>query len=189
MVVVAMTMFDLVVVVILGLSVLIALVRGLVREVIALAAWIAALVVALLYSGDLATVFAGWNMGSLLAQVLAFAALFLGVVIAGGLIAMTLSRAVRAVGLGWVDRLLGGAFGLARGMVIVLVGVLLAGLTSLPRNAWWQDAVLAEPLVGAALQFRDWLPPAWAEQLDFSAQGPASGGSGMRVALPWQRES
>lgn len=183
-----MTLFDVAVVAILALSALIALMRGLVREVIALAAWVAALVLALLYTGELAAVFLTWNMGPVLAQVLAFGAIFFGVVIAGGFVAMALSRAVRAVGLGWVDRLLGSAFGLARGLVIVLIGILVAGLTSLPRNPWWQDALLAEPLVSTALQFRDWLPPAWADRLDFSAQGGATGNAGMRVALPARLE-
>jgi len=179
-----MTLFDVAVVAFLFLSVVLALFRGLIREVVALVSWVIGVVVALLYAGDLASVFVGWRITPAVAQVLAFIALFVGVLIVGGVVGSLLSRMIRAVGLGWVDRLLGGAFGVVRGLAIVLVFVLIAGVTSLPRNAWWQDALLAPPLVSAALEFRDWLPPAWAERLDFSAEGPSSGGAGMRVAMP-----
>ena len=179
-----MTLFDVAVVGLLFVSILLALFRGLVREIIALAAWVVGVVVALVYAGDLARVFVGWKISPAVAQVLGFAALFVGVLIVGGIVGALLSRMIRAIGLGWLDRLLGGAFGFARGVAILIVLVLIAGITSLPRHDWWQDALLAPPLVAAALQFREWLPPAWAERLDFSAAGPPSGGSGMRVAVP-----
>ena len=64
----------------------------------------------------------------------------------GALIGLILSRAARAIGLGFLDRLLGAVFGLARGLLIVLLLVLICGVTTLPRNDWWQNAVLAPPL-------------------------------------------
>lgn len=184
-----MTTFDLVVIAVVGLSALLALFRGFVREVIALAAWIAALVLAVIYTAPVAAVFVGWHVGPLAAQILAFSAIFIGVLIVGGVIGVFVSGAVRAIGLGWVDRLLGAAFGIARGTVIVIIGILIAGLTDVPRSAAWQNAWLAPPLVAAALQFRDWLPPAWSERLDFSPEGPASSGTGTRVGLPAPSES
>lgn len=179
-----MTVFDLVVVAVIAISTLLALLRGIVREVIALVSWIAALILAFRYAGDVAGLFTGVNVSPAVMQVIAFAVVFIVVLIAGGLIAVTLSRAVRAVGLGPVDRLLGGAFGLVRGVVAVLLGILVCGLTSLPRNEWWQNATLAAPLVAAALEFRDWLPPAWAGRLDYPADSPTGRGSGTRVELP-----
>ncbi len=115
--------------------------------------------------------------------------IFIGVLIAGGVLGRLIAGAVRAIGLGWIDRLLGGAFGVARGLAILIIGILVAGLTDVPRSASWQDALLARPLVAAALQFRDWLPPAWSERLDFSPEGPASRGAGTRVGLPAPLES
>jgi len=56
-------------------------------------------------------------------------------------------------------------------VLIVLLGVLVAGLTTLPRYEWWQNAALMPPLVAAALASRPWLPDAWAERLDYSAAG------------------
>ena len=81
---------------------------------------------------------------------------------------------MRAIGLGFVDRLLGAVFGVARGVLIVVIGVLVAGLTTLPQQEWWQNAMFAPPLVAAALSLRPWLPQAWAEQLDFGKPGAAS---------------
>src|SRR5512132_1719575 len=107
-----MTIFDVVVIGAIVLSALLALVRGLVREVIALLTWIAALIVALSFAGPLASAFETAKTNPVLVQVLSFSAIFIGVLIAGGLVARMLSGAVRAIGLGWLDRLLGGAFGL-----------------------------------------------------------------------------
>ena len=183
-----MTVFDFVVIAVVTISALLAFVRGLVREVVALAAWIMALILAFRYAGDLAGVFTGVQWSPAVMQVIAFAVVFIGVLIAGGLMAVTLSRGVRAVGLGPVDRLLGGAFGLARGVILVLLGILVFGLTSLPRNDWWQNATLAAPLVAAALGFRDWLPSAWAGRLDYSTGAPAGTRGGTRVGLPGPRE-
>lgn len=184
-----MTLFDFVVIAAVVISALLALARGLIREVIALAAWIAALVLAFTLAGPLADQFRSWNLSPAVLQVLAFVAIFFAVLLAGGIIAALLSGAVRAIGLGWLDRLLGGAFGVLRGVLLVLVGILVAGLTSLPKSDWWQNSAMAEPLTAAALEFRDWLPSAWAERLDFSPGRPASRGDGMRVALPAHRET
>jgi membrane protein required for colicin V production len=85
----------------------------------------------------------------------------------GAVIGWALARLVRAIGLGFVDRTLGAVVGIARGVVIVVLGVLLAGLTTLPHELWWQNAVLAPPLVTAALSLRPWLPKPFAEKLDF----------------------
>ena len=90
------------------------------------------------------------------------------VVIVGALLGWLLARAIRAIGLGFIDRVLGAVFGVARGVLIVVIGVLLAGLTTLPRQEWWQNAFLAPPLVAAALSLRPWLPRSMAERLDYT---------------------
>jgi membrane protein required for colicin V production len=78
---------------------------------------------------------------------------------------------IRKSGLGFVDRFLGGIFGAARGMVVVLAFVLIAGLTALPRQDWWQNAALAPALAAAAMAASPWLPEAWAQKLDYSREG------------------
>jgi len=73
-----------------------------------------------------------------------------------------------------VDRFLGSIFGLARGLLLVLAFVLVAGLTSVPRADWWQNATLAPPFVVLALSLKPWLPPQWADRLDYSREGARS---------------
>ena len=153
-----MTLLDYAVALIVGVSVLISVMRGMVREVIALAGWIVAFVVANLYSGTVAAWLPPAIASESARMLAAFLILFLMVLLAMGLLAMAVSRLVKSAGLSIEDRVLGGVFGLARGAVIVMVFVLMAGLTSLPRQPIWKDAMLSAPLETIAVFIRAWLP-------------------------------
>jgi membrane protein required for colicin V production len=166
-----MTGFDFGVLAIVALSTLFAFFRGVVRELIALVSWIAGLALALAFEGPLAAMLPGFDATPAARHVIAFALIFVAVLVAGALVAYVLAKFVRAAGLAFVDRFLGSVFGVARGMIIVLFAVLVAGLTTLPRHEWWQNAALGPPLVEAALALRPWLPAAWAERLDYSPAG------------------
>jgi membrane protein required for colicin V production len=166
-----MTGFDLAVFAIVALSALLAYLRGVVRELVALASWIAAVVLALAFGGPFAAMLPVLQDNPGARHVLAFALLFIGVLIIGAAAAVLLSRLIRAVGLGFLDRLLGAVFGVARGIAIVLLLVLVAGVTAVPRYDWWQNAALEPVLVSAALALRPWLPPGWAGRLDYSPSG------------------
>jgi membrane protein required for colicin V production len=87
-----------------------------------------------------------------------FLIVFVGVLIAMSLIAMLVSRLIRRAGLGVEDRMFGMLFGVARGAVVVLLLVLLAGLTPLPRDPMWRNAMLSSPLESMALYVKAWLP-------------------------------
>jgi membrane protein required for colicin V production len=166
-----MTAFDWAVVAVIGGSILLAALRGFVRSAVSLGAWVAALVLALQLGPALAGHLAGLSLPSLASQALGFALVFLGVVVAGALVGIVLARALRAVGLGAVDRLFGALFGLGRGLLVVLAGVLLAGFTAIPRHDWWQNSVLAAHFTEAVLAVRPYLPAEWAARLDYSAPG------------------
>lgn len=172
-----MTGFDLAVLAIVALSTLLAFLRGVVRELIAAVSWIAALVLAFAFDGPVAAILPGLEASPAARHVLAFALIVIGVLVAGALAAALLSKMIRAVGLGFLDRFLGALFGLARGAAIVVLFVLIAGVTTLPRYEWWQNASLGPALVTAALALRPWLPAAWAGRLDYSPAGrqPARG--------------
>lgn len=166
-----MTGLDIAVIGIVALSILLAFFRGVIRELMALASWIAALVLALAFEGALAAMLPAFVTSETVRHVLAFVVIFVVVLVIGSVIAHLLAKVVRAAGLGFVDRFLGGIFGLARGAIVVMVGVLLAGLTQLPRNDWWQNAALGPVLAEGALALRPWLPAPWADRLDYSADG------------------
>ena len=98
---------------------------------------------------------------------LGFVAVFAATLLLFMVVRFFLSRLLRAVGLGLVDRFLGMLFGLLRGLLIVLVGVMLGGMTELPKQAWWREAILAAPLETAVLAFMPWLPTQVAQRLRY----------------------
>ena len=153
-----MTWVDYSVLAIIGISVLLSIIHGLVRELMALAAWIVAFITAQLYAGAVAPLLPAAISNPALRVLGAFLLVFLAVLIAMSLVAAIVSRLVRSAGLGGVDRLLGAVFGFVRGLAIVMVVVLLAGLTMLPRQPAWRHAVFSAPLEALANVIKVWLP-------------------------------
>ena len=168
-----MTTFDWVVVSIVALSTLFAFFRGVIRELVALAAWIGGLVLAVAFTPALAGVLPEMLGQPALRYVIAFTLIVIAALVVGALIAWPLAGIVHAVGLGFVDRVLGSIFGFARGIVLMLAFVFVAGLTSLPRTAWWQNAALVPPLVAGVYALRPHLPAAVAGRLDYSPHDSA----------------
>ncbi len=166
-----MTGFDVIVLAVLFLSTLLAFIRGVVRELISVAAWVVGFVAAVTYADAVAQTLSGLPVTPVAQHVIAFALVLVVVLIAGAFVAWTLRSAVHAIGLGFVDRFLGGLFGLARGVLAVMAFVLIAGLTTMPKQDWWQNSLLGAPLAGAALALRPYLPTEWAQRLDYSAPG------------------
>lgn len=152
-----MTGFDYAVLAVFAVSFLIGLLRGLAREIVSLIGWVAAFVLAAAYGGDAAKMLPQ-SLGPLLGALLGYAAIFVAVLLASGLVGLVLSLLLRAAGMSLGDRALGSVFGLARGVVIVLMLVLLGGLTPLPREPFWRDAMLSGPLETAVLMLRPYLP-------------------------------
>ena len=161
-----MTWFDYAVIAIVGLSVLLAVIRGVVREIAALAGWVAALIL----SGLLAPELALWlpaSLSPMLRTVIAYLVIFLGVLLLSGLAGMLLATLLRAAGLGFTDRAAGALFGLVRGVLIVMVAVMLAGLTSLPKEPFWREAVFSGPIETAVLAARPVLPKDLAQRIHY----------------------
>lgn len=134
---------DWTIVAILGTSCLISLLRGFVREALSLVSWLAASVIALVYHQRLAEVFARWIDTPSIRVLLAYLALFIGTLLVGTLINMLLGSLLRASGLSGFDRVLGLAFGVARGLLIVLALVILLPM-AIPVNQdpWWRQSAL-----------------------------------------------
>lgn len=162
-----MTLFDVAVLVVVGLSVLLSVIRGLVREVLALSAWVVAFLAANVLSGHAAR----WMPEAIASEELrllaAFLAIFVIVLLAVSTLALMASRLVKSAGLGLEDRLLGVVFGLARGLLVVMVVVLLAGLTTLPRQPVWRNAILSDPLEAFAVDMKPWLPADLAKRISY----------------------
>lgn len=162
-----MTFFDYTILLIVGFSIVLSVMRGAVREVLALASWVAAFLVANTYGVWLAAQLPAAIPGEPLKLLAAFVILFLTMLLLMSLFAIALSELVKTVGLGTFDRGLGAIFGFARGVLIVMVLVLLSGLTSLPHQQFWRDAMFSAPLEALTMQARVWLPDDFAKRLSY----------------------
>lgn len=162
-----MTLLDYAVLAIIGFSILLSVIRGLVREVVALAAWAIAFVVAYLFGGQLAALMPVEIPGEELRWLAGFATLFFLVLLVMSLVAIALSQLVKSAGLSVEDRVLGAVFGLARGLVLVMMLVLIAGATPLPQQPVWREAMLRPLLERIALGIKGWLPPALGQHIKY----------------------
>ncbi|HRX72138.1 MAG: CvpA family protein [Gammaproteobacteria bacterium] len=158
---------DYLIVFLIALSMIIGFWRGLLREVISLATWITAFAIAFLFAEDSAVHLAPYIELPSLRIAAAFGVLFLVTLLIGGLIGIVSSYLVDYTGLTGTDRLLGTAFGLARGAAVIVVLVLAAGLTPLPNDSWWQQSLLLGRFQEGALWLRGVLPPDLAQNIRF----------------------
>ena len=160
-----MTGFDFAVIAILLVSLLFGLWRGLVYEVLSLAGWPVAFLLSRLFAGDVAPMMPGAQ--ETMRVTLAYAVVFVAALIVWGALAWLLSRLVKAVGLGWLDRVLGGLFGVLRGGLVILVLVWLAGMTAVPDQPFWRDAQTSKTAEDVALLTKVWLPDNIAQRVRY----------------------
>lgn len=160
-----MTWLDALIILIFAISALVGVLRGLVKEAISLATWVLAIWIALRFAAPLSELFpdslaeVSFTLGELEFRVqnlgvgIAMLVLFTLTLILGAVVSFLVSYLVKMVKLTGVDRVLGGFFGVARGAVLVLGVVLLAGLTTVPTYALWENSLLVPPFEDAA----DWV--------------------------------
>ena len=146
----ALAVVDWVFIGVLVFSLLVGAWRGLVYEVISLVSWVAAFVLAQWFAPAVAHWLPISSTNEALRYGIGFVLVFVGTVFAGGLIAFLVKKLLAAVGLSPMDRLLGAAFGVVRGVVVLLAVSLLVGMTPLKSAPWWQEAQGAQ-LAGVAL--------------------------------------
>jgi membrane protein required for colicin V production len=162
-----MGLVDSAVLAIIGISVLLSIWRGAVREVLALAAWVFAFLAAQEYAPVAAMYMPASIVNGSLRLLAAFVSIFLVVLLATGLVAFLLARLLRSAGLGPLDRGLGAVFGLARGILVVMILVLLCGLTAFPRTPAWLNARLSPALEEAVAALKPLLPEELARRITF----------------------
>ncbi len=162
-----MTVLDYVLLVIVVLSALVGLWRGLVSEVVALLAWIVALGAAWMYASRVADMLAAYIAEPAWRQVAGFALVFIGVLLLAAVLRFLLRELLRAAGLGPADRMFGTFFGVARGLAIAFVLVLVGGMLGMAKETWWVDSLFAPPLETAVIASKPWLPEVVAERIRF----------------------
>jgi membrane protein required for colicin V production len=161
------TIFDYLVLFVLICSVVISTLRGLVKEILSLLGWIVSFVVANAYGEDLAALLPDMVPGNVTRLIVAFIALFIGVRLLMMLLNLAVDAVIKASGLSLADRGLGGLFGLARGLLIVLAAVLICGMTAIPQQPFWKDAVLSPLAETAARTVKPFLPGDFARHVQF----------------------
>lgn len=162
-----MTSFDYAVLGIIGISIVISIMRGAVKELLALFGWVAAFIIAKTYASQLAPLLPQDIPTEALKVLAAFLILLIAVLFINSLLSIAVSSVVSKIGLGWLNRFLGVILGFMKGFLIVCVLVLLAGLTSLPKEKMWTDAMLSSPLEMLVKTTLPWLPESVAKHVEF----------------------
>jgi membrane protein required for colicin V production len=162
-----MTSFDYVALAIIGLSIILSVMRGFFREALAILGWVAAFVTAKTYANQILPMMPEDIPTESLRVLAAFLVLFFATLLVATLLAIALSSVFKKMGLGWLNRLLGAFFGLTRGILIVCIIVFLAGLTELPNDARWRNAMFSAPLEALVISMLPWVPISIAKHVKY----------------------
>lgn len=146
-------------------SLLLGALRGLVYEVLSVLGWIAAFVLAQWLAPDAAALLPLGKAAEALRYAAGFVLVFIATAFAAGLVAWGVKKLVEAVGLRPVDRTLGAAFGLVRGMVLLLAAGVVINMTSLKSGSWWQESTGAGVVTAALRGLKPVLPEEFGQYL------------------------
>lgn len=153
-----MVVADLIVLSIIIISIVISLMRGFVKEALSLAGWLVSLWVAMTFSSGLAELFGSSIKDPTLRLLAAFVSLFILSLMVAAIINFFATQFIQRVGLTGVDRTIGGVFGFLRGILLVTIIVMLLGLTTLPKESWWDESFFMFRFEVIATWLKDLLP-------------------------------
>ena len=161
-----MTTVDWVLIAVLVFSMLLGAWRGLVYEVLSVLGWAVSFYAAQYF----APMVAGWlplqSSSETVRYAAAFVIVFVAAIFAAGLLAFLLKKLIEAIGLRPVDRTMGAAFGLVRGVILLLAAAVVIDMTALKTSQWWQESKGA-PVLNAALKgLKPVLPEQFAKYLN-----------------------
>jgi membrane protein required for colicin V production len=131
---------DIALLAVLGLSVVVGLLRGLVFEVLSLVGWVVAYFVAQWFGPDLAPHVPIGSAGSAINLGAAFIVTFVAALVLWGLAARLARLLLSATPLSLPDRMLGAGFGALRGLVLLLAIATVVAMTPAARSAAWQGS-------------------------------------------------
>lgn len=160
-----MTGFDYAVLGILLVSLLLGLWRGLTYELLSLLGWPLAFLMSWQLAGKIEPMLPVSGESARVA--LAYALVFIATLLLWAMLVWLFTQLVKAAGLGVLDSLLGGLFGLLRGVIVIVILALLAGMTNIPKQAFWRNAKFSRTLEDAALLARTGLPDNIARRIHY----------------------
>jgi membrane protein required for colicin V production len=174
---------DVAILAVLAVSVIVSLFRGFIKEVFSILVWVAAVFAAFQVATPLAGSLAPFIELPSARVIVAFAAVFLLVLVVGGLIGFLVGKMVEKTGLSPTDRLFGMLFGLGRGLVIVVVAVMLLRATPFAEDPWWRESRLMPTFEMLAERAHAYLPEGVRGVLQ-SESGPDDAASQSAIPLP-----
>ena len=161
-----MAAVDWILLAVLGFSLLLGAWRGLVYEVLSVLGWAVSFYLAQWFAPQVARWLPIQSASEPLRYAAAFLLVFIAAVFAAGLLASVLKKLVEAMGLRPVDRTLGAAFGLVRGVILLLAATVVMDMTSLKDSAWWRESRGAVALGATLKGLKPVLPEQFAKYLN-----------------------
>ncbi len=140
--------------------------RGLVYEVLSVLGWAVAFYAAQWFAPQVSVMLPIKSASDPVRYAAAFVIVFIAAIFAAGLLAFLIKKLVEAIGLRPVDRTLGAAFGIVRGIILLLAATVVMNMTSLKNSDWWQESKGAVALTAALKGLKPVLPEQFAKYLD-----------------------
>jgi membrane protein required for colicin V production len=140
--------------------------RGLVYEVLSVLGWAVSFYVAQWFAPQVVTLLPLQSASAPVRYAVAFVLIFIAAVFAAGLLAFLLKKLIEAIGLRPVDRTLGAAFGLVRGLILLLAATVVMDMTALRSSNWWQESQGAAVLTATLKGLKPVLPAQFAKVLN-----------------------
>jgi membrane protein required for colicin V production len=139
--------------------------RGLVYEVLSVLGWALSFYLAQWFAPQVATLLPLQSASEPVRYAAAFVLIFIAAVFLAGLLAVLFKKLVEAIGLRPVDRTLGAAFGVVRGVILLLAVTVVVNMTVFKNSAWWKESAGAEILTAAVKGLKPALPEQFAKYL------------------------
>lgn len=140
--------------------------RGLVYEVLSVLGWAVAFYAAQWFAPQVSVMLPIKSASDPVRFAAAFVIVFIAAIFAAGLLAFLIKKLVEAIGLRPVDRTLGAAFGIVRGIILLLAATVVMNMTSLKNSDWWQESKGAVALTAALKGLKPVLPEQFAKYLN-----------------------
>ena len=154
-----MNWVDYAILAIILISAVISILRGFLSEALSLFGWVLAFWVALTYTHAFSAQLTGMITVPSIRLGVAFFVLLLITLVVVALVSFLIGQLVDRTGITGTDRMFGAVFGIARGVLIIAILVLLAGLTPFPEDPWWRNSTLIGHFQVIAMEIRKLLPP------------------------------
>lgn len=149
---------DVAILALIGVSTVIGLMRGLVKEVLSLVAWVAAFWVAIGFAADLAPHLDFVSDSEVVRAIGAFVILFVAALVVAALVNHLIAMLVKGSVLQGIDRVLGMVFGFLRGIVVVAALLVIGIVAEQQREQWWRDSFMIDALAPVAVWMHGFLP-------------------------------